>query len=148
MIIQKRDKGICAMCGLDTLALAAAVQWVNTHLYKSNHSRWTFTEWHEFTKALGIGNRWPGDLWDADHIVPVIEGGGECGLDNFRTLCIPCHKKATAELAARIAKGRRASRTAARIQEAIARGFVWKAPTQLSGPGKDTGAPDSTGELF
>jgi hypothetical protein len=23
----------------------------------------------------------------------LTEGGGECGIDNFRTLCIPCHKK-------------------------------------------------------
>jgi 5-methylcytosine-specific restriction endonuclease McrA len=30
--------------------------------------------------------------WDADHIVPVHQGGGECGLDNYRTLCYRCHK--------------------------------------------------------
>ncbi len=50
------------------------------------------------------------DWWDADHIVPVIEGGGECGLDNLRTLCIPCHKKETAELRKRMAQQRKASR--------------------------------------
>jgi 5-methylcytosine-specific restriction enzyme A len=126
-VILKRDKGICAMCGLDTLALHQAVEWVCNHLYKSDHSRWGFTEWREFQKALGILGRYPGDLWDADHIVPVIEGGGESGLDNFRTLCIPCHKKATAELAARLAKERRDSRAAARIQDAVARGFKWQA---------------------
>ena len=32
---------------------------------------------------------------DADHIKPVYEGGGSCGLDNIRTLCIACHKKNT-----------------------------------------------------
>jgi len=53
---------------------------------------------------------WPLDRsswWDADHIKPVVEGGGLCGLDNYRTLCVPCHKKETAELAARRAKQRR-----------------------------------------
>ena len=46
-------------------------------------------------------------LWDMDHIVPVVEGGGECDLDNLRTLCIWCHKRVTAELAARRAEERR-----------------------------------------
>lgn len=36
-----------------------------------------------------------GGLWDADHIIPVREGGGSCGLDNIQTLCIPCHKHKT-----------------------------------------------------
>lgn len=44
--------------------------------------------------------------WDADHIVPVVEGGGGCGLDNYRTLCHPCHKEATAHLAKRRALAR------------------------------------------
>ena len=37
-------------------------------------------------------------LWDADHILPVVEGGGECDLENIRTLCLKCHRAATAEL--------------------------------------------------
>jgi 5-methylcytosine-specific restriction endonuclease McrA len=45
-------------------------------------------------------------LWDADHIVPVAEGGGECDLSNLRTLCLKCHRQATAELRKRLkAKG-------------------------------------------
>lgn len=45
--------------------------------------------------------------WEADHIVPVVEGGGECGLENLRTLCQPCHRRETAKLAARRAAKRR-----------------------------------------
>jgi hypothetical protein len=41
-------------------------------------------------------------LWDADHILPVAEGGGECDLDNIRTLCLLCHRTATKELRARL----------------------------------------------
>jgi 5-methylcytosine-specific restriction endonuclease McrA len=51
--------------------------------------------------------------WDADHILPVVEGGGGCGLNNLRTLCQPCHKRATRELAARRAKDRRDGKAAA-----------------------------------
>lgn len=45
--------------------------------------------------------------WDADHIIPVVEGGGMCGLENYRTLCHPCHKEATKSLAARRAAARK-----------------------------------------
>jgi hypothetical protein len=41
-------------------------------------------------------------LWDADHILPVAEGGGQCDLDNIRTLCLLCHREATAQLRARL----------------------------------------------
>ena len=30
-----------------------------------------------------------------DIAIAVKDGGGQCGLDNLRTLCIPCHKKKT-----------------------------------------------------
>ncbi len=33
--------------------------------------------------------------WEMDHIIPVVEGGGACGLENLRTLCRPCHVAAT-----------------------------------------------------
>jgi 5-methylcytosine-specific restriction endonuclease McrA len=35
--------------------------------------------------------------WDADHIVPLSEGG-DFGLENIRTLCLPCHKRETSKL--------------------------------------------------
>jgi 5-methylcytosine-specific restriction endonuclease McrA len=39
--------------------------------------------------------------WESDHIVPVVEGGGECGLEGLRTLCWRCHRAETAALAKR-----------------------------------------------
>ena len=30
--------------------------------------------------------------WQADHIIEVRDGGGGCGIDNFQTLCLKCHK--------------------------------------------------------
>lgn len=35
--------------------------------------------------------------WEADHIIPVADGGGECGLENYRLLCRPCHVRVTLE---------------------------------------------------
>ncbi|EOY21978.1 SNF2 domain-containing protein / helicase domain-containing protein / HNH endonuclease domain-containing protein, putative isoform 1 [Theobroma cacao] len=37
-----------------------------------------------------------GNVWHADHIVPVYRGGGECRLENMRTLCVACHADVTA----------------------------------------------------
>ena len=39
--------------------------------------------------------------WEADHVVPVGEGG--CGLQGYRTLCRPCHVRVTADLRTRLA---------------------------------------------
>jgi 5-methylcytosine-specific restriction protein A len=41
-------------------------------------------------------------LWDADHLIPVAEGGGECDLSNMRTLCLKCHRARTVELLERL----------------------------------------------
>lgn len=45
-------------------------------------------------------------FWEADHVVPVVEGGGECGFDNYRTLCVPCHRKVTSDLLTRLKTNR------------------------------------------
>lgn len=77
------------------------------------HRRWAIrlgtASANRLTRLKSLG--WPGDLnrswWDADHIKPVVEGGGLCGLENYRTLCVPCHKKESAALAARRAEKRK-----------------------------------------
>jgi hypothetical protein len=43
-----------------------------------------------------------GHFWQADHVLPVAEGGGDCSLMNIRTLCTPCHQKETAKLRRRL----------------------------------------------
>lgn len=88
--VYKRDKGVCKMCGIDTKDIA------NTALTLMGQERIDFLNVYN----IGIKRKiWKkkhgGGLWDADHIVPVKEGGGECGLDNYRTLCIDCHKQVT-----------------------------------------------------
>jgi hypothetical protein len=52
---------------------------------------------------LGIELGGHNHLWEADHIIPVAEGGGACGLDGYRLLCIGCHKAATKKLMRRLA---------------------------------------------
>lgn len=68
-------------------------------------------------RGLSLGS---GHTWEADHILPVVEGGGECDLSNLRTLCLPCHRAETAKLAARRAAARRVSREAAQLKMEVA----------------------------
>src|ERR1700761_5260048 len=88
--IFKRDKGICAQCRIDT---------------RREHRRLKRTRGE---RRLALMAHWgvrPGtrkSLWDADHILPVKEGGGECDLNNIRTLCLRCHRTVTAHLRERI----------------------------------------------
>jgi 5-methylcytosine-specific restriction endonuclease McrA len=81
----RRDRGVCALCALDTVA-----EW--NHLRRMRRDRRMVA-----LRAWGVTGRSRQSLWDADHIVPVAEGGGECDLANIRTLCLRCHKQVTAE---------------------------------------------------
>lgn len=49
-------------------------------------------------------------FWQADHRQAVVQGGGACGVENFRTLCCPCHKAETRRLVRDLARERRAAR--------------------------------------
>jgi hypothetical protein len=45
--------------------------------------------------------------WEAHHVHAVVDGGGECGLENYRTFCFVCHKIVSAEQAQKRAQLRR-----------------------------------------
>jgi len=86
----KRDKGICSMCKTDTKIIAKKAFTLN------DIDKEKYLKEHNITMKRKIWKRkHGGGLWDADHIIPVKEGGGKCGLNNLRTLCIKCHKIVT-----------------------------------------------------
>lgn len=90
--VLERDCGICAVCGVDCIAALNHLKRLRGLARLRARDEWR------------IGNR--KSLWDADHITPVAEGGGECDLSNLRTLCLKCHRVCTAELRARLRKTR------------------------------------------
>jgi hypothetical protein len=53
-----------------------------------------------------------GNHWQADHVVPVAEGGGSCGLEGLRTLCTACHRAETSKLRLRLRLARAQARPA------------------------------------
>lgn len=97
----KRDQGVCAVCGFDTKTIEPEIRRLAgidpKNIGAIGRAR------RQVLAELGIPEHRT-TYWDADHIVPVVKGGGSCGLDNYRTLCIPCHRKATADLAAERAR--------------------------------------------
>lgn len=101
-LVHKRDNGICATCGVDTDRMSRLSRLIRSGVY--HKGRQVGGDYHSY-KALW--DHWQrlgfdrGPLWQADHILPVCEGGGLCGLSGFRTLCTVCHKAETKALAKR-----------------------------------------------
>lgn len=92
-----RDRGVCSGCGIDTVAALRQLRRSRGANRAALMAQWS------------PGRRRRASLWDADHILPVVEGGGECDLGNIRTLCLRCHRAVTAALRERIRVQRRGS---------------------------------------
>ena len=169
-MVRERDKGVCAVCGVDTLkiwrygkrlwndvyrhhnpkringvsfddclrarcglnplyrGLAPVAEHVVDFYRRIEHEmRWEMAiKSHRKMEALRTWRRWltfmearrwtrtrldsissgPSEPWDADHIDTVHDGGGGCGLENYQTLCLPCHKAKNAEHAKLRARAR------------------------------------------
>jgi 5-methylcytosine-specific restriction endonuclease McrA len=149
-IVEQRDRGVCALCGVDTVLRSRVAEetrrlWRWFAVQHATELFWAgqlpmfpgFTvsekRYAEYRRSAEQGrvtygdvDRWAshwvyqdsrekfgdtpsGHCWEADHIVPVCEGGGGCGPEGYRTLCLQCHKAETARLAARRAQKRRQS---------------------------------------
>lgn len=65
-----RDRGICVMCGTDTLGAYHALQRSRGRVREELLTMWGM---RSVTARRS--------LWDADHILPVAEGGGQCDLE-------------------------------------------------------------------
>jgi len=102
----ERDQGVCAKCGINTEWLENQARRIYrvARRMRGLDIRGLGAQWGPW--PVGAWGSVSTSLWEADHIVPVVEGGGCCGLDNYQTLCVPCHKAETAALAARRARAR------------------------------------------
>ncbi len=85
-----RDRGICKLCGIDTCAASLELRRA-----RGAHRARLLERW-------GLKRLSRKTLWDADHTLPVSEGGGECDLENIRTLCLVCHRRETQALRKRL----------------------------------------------
>ncbi len=101
--IRKRDRGVCRACGLDTNALKRQVK-----------GRGRAAKLRE----LGFPRR--RSLWELDHIVPLIEGGGH-DPSNLQTLCVPCHRKKSGDENRTRGEARAGRPVEAELEELLAR---------------------------
>lgn len=124
-LVYQRDRGVCALCGVDAIALrrAAVAELKLAKVADRSNWHWRYAELHRLVvwfegrdydvRVQGWNERCSiPALWQADHIVPVSEGGGGCGLENYRTLCLWCHAAETGKLR------RRLNRRAAEMESA------------------------------
>ena len=85
-----RDRGHCVICRIDAVEAFRRLRRARGSGRKTMLHYW------------GMKSITRKSLWDADHILPVCEGGGECDLANIRTLCLACHRDVTDALRRRL----------------------------------------------
>lgn len=115
--VYRRDQGVCAECGLDTKPVDGKLKQLRKSVLKLHWGkkpeealRLALVFWDlaaKFNYKLPKGKdpvqvliRYRSkSLWEADHIVPVYEGGGACGLEGLQSLCKVCHGTRTKQQA-------------------------------------------------
>ena len=98
----QRDRGVCALCRAETVRIYNALKRARGEARDAGLRLYGL-------KSVTARRT----LWDADHIVAVAEGGGQCDLDNIRTLCLLCHRSETARLQKRLSEADRLRRHSA-----------------------------------
>lgn len=118
--IHARDHGRCRTCKRD----CDRMLYLSRRLLglAARDSRWapaiqTLRD-HWASIGFHLSRAFSGEhYWEANHIVPVCQGGGLRGPDNYETLCIPCHAAVTRKMH----NERRAQRTARNKQNKVKR---------------------------
>jgi len=117
--VKKRDKGVCASCQLDTEAFREELKrlyhevnpgdrYIHMTLFQKTGACLEHLALHRMTlRDVKFTSRGMKDFWQADHTIPVIEGGGGVHWSELRTLCSACHRDVTKALAARRAQQRK-----------------------------------------
>ncbi|KAJ6422346.1 hypothetical protein OIU84_027328 [Salix udensis] len=112
------EHGVCTICRLDCHQLVRTIKPLSLERRREyiEEAAPNVASQKKLLDKLANNPCEGGNAWHADHIVPVYRGGGECKLENMRTLCVACHSKVTA--------AQRAERCSTRIS----------AVTELQGP--------------
>lgn len=126
-LVFERDGGYCSQCGFDCGAADVRINDLRLVYSGLSLSAWGSLDWiwakltlERFLKSLrDVGFRFnaaqyfrPGkrrmrSLWEADHILAIADGGGECDLENVQTLCLRCHSVKSADLRKKLLEKRR-----------------------------------------
>ena len=102
------EHGVCVKCGVDAHKVYAATKVLHPHDRAAHIQASPFANCSLAMRQRMVNEPSPGLFWQADHIVPVVEGGGQCSLFNYRTLCTPCHAAETSALRDRLRRAQMA----------------------------------------
>lgn len=89
--VEDRDHGKCKECGLDTHALKQVLYQVRAQRGFGAYQALLFEYKQKYNYDFALNKHY----WEADHIQAVCLGGGEATIENYQTLCVPCHRKKT-----------------------------------------------------
>lgn len=93
--IFKRDRGICALCGVDCIRLhseACVAAFGRDRRPNINRGYGDDPDWEPWSRECYKRGMCPKrrTFWEVDHIIAYADGG-RCVPENLRTLCHPCH---------------------------------------------------------
>lgn len=97
------EGGKCNLCGVNAHELYKQIEVMQPpeRLNKLLSVQWKLPKSSKALEKL-LQEPKEGNFWQVDHIRAVAEGGGCCGLENLRTLCVPCHILETEKLHQRL----------------------------------------------
>ncbi|KAK3021011.1 hypothetical protein RJ639_045142 [Escallonia herrerae] len=86
------EHGICSICKLDCHQLVKHIRPLPSEK-RQEYIKNLAPKLAKRGKLLDrlVSDPTESNSWHAGHIVPVYQGGGECRLENMRTLCVACH---------------------------------------------------------
>ncbi|KAL0384868.1 UNVERIFIED_CONTAM: hypothetical protein Sradi_2881100 [Sesamum radiatum] len=90
------ERGICTNCQLDCHQLVNHLRPLSVEMRRAYIMKVApiIAKRDKLLEKL-VHDPAEGNAWHADHIIPVYKGGGECKLENMRTLCVACHADVT-----------------------------------------------------
>jgi HNH endonuclease len=97
------EAGVCKKCNINAHAFYEQIMALEPaeRLNRYQSAKWRMPASNRAYQAM-LNDPKEGDFWQVDHKVAVVEGGGNCGLENLRTLCVPCHREETEKLRVRL----------------------------------------------
>nr|XP_010936358.1 DNA annealing helicase and endonuclease ZRANB3 isoform X1 [Elaeis guineensis] len=133
------EHGVCVQCKLDCHKLVECIKHLsikNRHKYIEKVAPMLASKKKLLDKL--IHEPIEGNAWHADHMVPVYKGGGECTLENMRTLCVACHFDVTkAQRAERCLMRMRAKNKLKITMKELENGSSIKSANSSDGTGKE-----------
>jgi HNH endonuclease len=97
------EGGVCQKCNINAHAFYEQITALEPaeRLNRYQSAKWRMPASNKAYQSM-VNEPKEGDFWQVDHKVAVAEGGGNCGLENLRTLCVPCHRDETEKLRVRL----------------------------------------------